>query len=609
MHDFSKRYNLLILTLLILFGFFVRVLHVGDQSLWGDEAFTYIVTKADFFVDALVGDVHPPLYFALLASWVQLAGDSEFSMRLLSVFAGTVNLALVYALTREILRHRQQASQVIVPLLAVGLLALSDLEILVAQEARSYTVHLIWVQLSIFAYLRWLRTDARLWLVTWSLSTTLIVYTHYIGVFTPLTVGLHVILFLRGRKLLTAIGALALSTVPFLPWLFGVMIPYQIGKFAGDVVLAFPSTWGTLWHFRMPFLGNQWALMLLLALFGLVILNKPSQGEARFARTKNEVNWRVSPMQPTVLLVLWIVVPMVLAFVTNLQLPTLQPHRLTQMYPALVILIALGLANFQPRATLFMMAAIVLFGVTTVDTYRPKPPWREFGEAVAQYAQVDDAIVLDFTGGDYTMEYYLDHLLPNVPYESVWQWTQFQPDTYESGMLGYIYSYDSVWVASWSNNQDVFDKLHATGHVRTWSQAILPDDEFNWWLYRYDRLPEDALAIFDNGMILQHADINPDGQVDLWWTTETDIERDYTISVKLLQDGAVVGQVDGQAQLNSRPTSTWATVETLYDPYQFDVPAGTYSVSVQVYLWTADRIQPVLVDERDGIIIGEIVKK
>ncbi|MEO1164671.1 MAG: hypothetical protein AAFV98_12855 [Chloroflexota bacterium] len=48
------------LVTILLFAFFVRVLYLDAQSLWADEAYTYIATQSDTFFQTIIGDVHPP---------------------------------------------------------------------------------------------------------------------------------------------------------------------------------------------------------------------------------------------------------------------------------------------------------------------------------------------------------------------------------------------------------------------------------------------------------------------------------------------------------------------------------------------------------------------
>lgn len=595
----TRPYIYAILVALLLFGCWVRLLHIGDQSLWADEAFTYAVIRADSFWTVLNRDVHPPLYFLLIDTWAGLAGISEFSLRLPSLFAGVINLALVYVLTREVMRHRPRPMAAITPVIAVLLLALSDLEIMLAQEARSYTLHLVWVQLSIIAYLRWIRTSARLWALGFVLSTTLIVYTHYMGVFTPFALGLHALIFLRGTQRWQAWAMLILSALLVVPWGVGVVIPQQIGKFASDIIPAYESSWETLWYFRLAWLTDQWALGLLLLLAGIVVIVDRG-GDDR-------IRW--SPLRATGLLVLWIVVPLVLAFVVNLWLPVLFDYRISQITPAVVLLIAFGIINFRPRARWLLVLAIVLYSVSIVDVYRTKPPWRELATLTTDYALAGDAVAVEMMN-DYLMEYYFDRQLADGINEAyLWQWRTFDPATYEAGSLDFMATNPVIWLTHWSSNDDAFARLAATGHHLTMRRSIdHVGNALTVERYQYVETIAPLLTPFENGMYLVDVNVARD-QVDLLWHSDSSLDVDYTVSTKLLRAGEVVAQVDHAPQFNTRPTSTWQSDELIYDPYQFDVsslPAGRYDIFVQVYVWSPQGITVIpTTSGAEGLIVGQ----
>ncbi|MDQ7026338.1 MAG: glycosyltransferase family 39 protein [Anaerolineae bacterium] len=580
----SRNQTWVILVGLLLFGYFVRVLHVGDQSIWGDEAFTYAVIRAENFWGTLARDVHPFLYFMMITQWTRFAGINELSLRYPSVLASTVDLALFYIFAKEALRHRSASKQWFVPLVAVLLLALADLDIQISQEARSYTLHIAWILLSFIAYLKWLRTDKRLWAVVFVISNALIVYTHYIGVFTPIAIGVHALLFLRGKQRIFAFAMLVSSALLVIPWVL-LVLSQQVDKFAADAVAAFPSSWATLWALRSSWLTQQWAFMLGLAMLGLITMTPQNR-------------LKIRPFRASSFLFIVLLIPLGLAFLSNLWLPTLYDYRISQITPAIVLLMAFGLANFQREARLFFLVVIVIYGVFSVDVYRPKEPWREFGQMVAEFAQDGDAVLLEFTGGDYTMDYYLERYLPTyIPTVSMWQWRTFEPQTYESGLLGTLDSYDSIWLARWSSDNEAFIKLRATNHSPTMRRTI-EQGAVQFELYRFDRLSDESLVTFENGMILQQATIYA-GQVDLWWSANHSIDANYTVSIKVFDSaGNIIAQIDRQPQLESRPTATWQADEIIYDPYLLET--NGMSVTVQVYLWTPDGIQPVATVDSQG---------
>jgi len=80
--------------------------------------------------------------------------------------------------------------------------------------------------------------------------------------------------------------------------------------------------------------------------------------------------------------------------------------------PALAILIAQGLGNLRGWMLPFLTGVIVVYGVTTVDHYYPKPPWNEVGADMTRYAEPGQLALMEVYRGDFPLGYYLDQWLP-----------------------------------------------------------------------------------------------------------------------------------------------------------------------------------------------------
>jgi len=140
-------------SLIVLAAFGLRILRLGDANLWWDEALAiWGVRKGLLGVTRwTAGDVHPPLYFWSLWAWVQLAGESEFAMRSLSVLFGVLTVAVVHGLGSLMAGRR-------VGNLAALLTALSRFHIWWSQEMRMYVLAGLAGMLSLYLFLRWLRS-------------------------------------------------------------------------------------------------------------------------------------------------------------------------------------------------------------------------------------------------------------------------------------------------------------------------------------------------------------------------------------------------------------------------------------------------------------------
>jgi 4-amino-4-deoxy-L-arabinose transferase-like glycosyltransferase len=119
----------------------------------------------------------PPFYFLLCELCVEVLGAGETGLRFLSVICGILTVYLVF-LIGKILFDSSVAGW------AALLCALNTTQILYAQMARPYALCLLLSSISILSFLRWLKKDSFLDQFSYVISTSLLLYSHYI--FSPL---------------------------------------------------------------------------------------------------------------------------------------------------------------------------------------------------------------------------------------------------------------------------------------------------------------------------------------------------------------------------------------------------------------------------------------
>lgn len=603
----SKNVRIWLFVAILLLAFTGRILNIDTESLWVDEGFSYWAIRHPELFSLLANDVHPPLYFVSLREWAGVSGITELALRYFSVLPSVLSVAAVYHVGRELVLlrgiSRSDARWTLIPLLAALLLALADMENYIAQETRNYTWHVLWAIVSMWGFLRWLRTEKRGMLFAWVGASLLLVYTHYIGVCLLMVQGLYALLFVRGHQRLLAIVALGLVGILFAPWLLVVVSGQTTNVGTGFNV---PSTLESLWNWRIEWFTGQWTLMMGLALLGVVAVNA---GE--------RLKLQLRPIAPGFLMLVWLVIPVVLAYILNFYTPILMDYRLTQITPAVALLVAFGLGTLRGQTLNFLVLVIVVYGVAIDDTPRPRPPWREVGQNAAQFAVPDDLALAHVTpSGDWQVMYYYERFMPEVERRSLRQWQLEDGETYATGLPALLENYPHVWFMHWSSDVSGFEALEATGHVQT---AIMTED----WLgndlnmYRFDVLPDDPITTYESNMVLQDAAIHADElRVDLWWSAEGDLAADYTVSAFLLdENGVLVAQDDAQPFLNQRPTTTWEAGEVIYDPHTLQLtngdtlPPGTYTIGVKVYQWTPEGIIDQLTQDGEEFqIVGTITR-
>lgn len=86
---------------LALVGVVLRVPRL-THTIWFDEAFrTFVVMKPDVIRSLLLHDVHNPLYNAFMYGWIRVFGDSEVSIRVPTLLAGSGMIVIVWWWLRE----------------------------------------------------------------------------------------------------------------------------------------------------------------------------------------------------------------------------------------------------------------------------------------------------------------------------------------------------------------------------------------------------------------------------------------------------------------------------------------------------------------------------
>ena len=109
-----------------------------------------------------------PIFF-----WIRLFGDSEISVRMPSLISGILSIFLVYTLSSTLAGKRTA-------LIATFLLCLSPVHIWYSQEARSYSLTLCLLLVSILSYYKLKEHGTKsIWYVIYCVSLCVAVLSHY----------------------------------------------------------------------------------------------------------------------------------------------------------------------------------------------------------------------------------------------------------------------------------------------------------------------------------------------------------------------------------------------------------------------------------------------
>jgi hypothetical protein len=208
------------LLLLAVWGLWLWRLDGSDLTF--DETATYMIAARPLLdILAYLREAvreHPPVYYLLMHGWIAAAGHGEFSLRLFSVCAGVLALALLGWLARIVTGRSGIAA-----LVPVALLAVTPGMAYYARDARMYSLGVVWVLLSAGLFLRdWLPErgwPGRVALASLATVHLLALFTHYYLLLPILVQPLVLLIARRWRPLLAWCAVHGLPALAGLIWL------------------------------------------------------------------------------------------------------------------------------------------------------------------------------------------------------------------------------------------------------------------------------------------------------------------------------------------------------------------------------------------------------
>ncbi|NPV67894.1 MAG: hypothetical protein HPY64_12165 [Anaerolineae bacterium] len=237
----DRTYVLRRLALILLLAFGLRLVNLGGRALWYDEAFAVLFAEKGLSamlygtltpVEGGAADIHPLLYYIILNGWMRVFGQSPEMVRLLSVFAGLLTVAVVYRLTAGLFDRR-------VGMAAALITALAPFHIQYSQETRMYALLALLLLLATWAYWRAWHSERAVWWIGFGVLAALAMYTQQLAAFYLAALGLIPLLARAWRKILPTMAAAGLAVLLYLPWL--INLPGQLGKLQAYYWIPRPS--------------------------------------------------------------------------------------------------------------------------------------------------------------------------------------------------------------------------------------------------------------------------------------------------------------------------------------------------------------------------------
>jgi uncharacterized membrane protein len=429
MNSYRTR-NLLVrlaVTLLTLTVFALYLRYLGRQSLWFDEGLSVVFAARplpQLLRTLIYEDLHPPLYYLLLHFWMALAGNSEWAVRMPSLFAAVLLVPLSFAVVREIWGQEAQAgtAQYSMPrsvrewhglgISAATLVGASPFIAYYAQETRMYTLAAVLVLATTWAFLRATRTAALRWWLSFSCLLAASLYVQYFSVFVVPAFVLYAFLLDRQSLRRTMLHSL-LAALLYIPWIVPAYM--QLGRLMRTpdywVTTRINPVWfaRTMWSAFLPSTpARSWLLWLLVTVVGILVLVRLARrGRLHFS----------DPVRRTVLVFLTFVSPMVLTYVAVSIAPKFATRYSIIAATPLYLCAAMALYGILGRrslATRVVFGIVVLLAVglslrstlaVTAGRENPRDDARGLAAYLTANAQANDALLL-VESAPYALQYY-----------------------------------------------------------------------------------------------------------------------------------------------------------------------------------------------------------
>lgn len=258
------------------------------QSLWRDEAFSVLVAQKPlgFLISNL--SFEPPVYYIMLHFWIRIFGNSEISVRSLSL-TGVLLATIVISYWSQTMYRKSWLSWYL-PIIFF----LNPMILYYAFEVRTYGWYIFFGVLSMYAYLN------KKWIL-FTLSTILGFYTHTYFLFPLASTVVHYVF--RNRKHLfsafrsmknifrepffLSLGIITLSISPWIlkivsisaklksSWYFPVDL-HLIKSVLGNLFIGYEGTPWYLWKYTAGL------SLILLTLFIIALINPKNRERTSF---------------------------------------------------------------------------------------------------------------------------------------------------------------------------------------------------------------------------------------------------------------------------------------------------------------------------------------
>ena len=425
-----------------------RLVGLDAFPVWTDEGWsTWATERLLEVVPKLTSDRHPPLYFLALAAWQELAGVSRLALRLPSVLAGLLTVALTWHIGQRLLGWQAAAY-------GAALVAILPVSVYYSQEIR----HFSWLTLSLCAssvlFMRVLRRPSLPRYLLYAVSVALSMYILYFAVFVIVMQAGVALLVWRGglRQKLYFVGAWALALGLFAPWLY-VVLRYQAefllrgvagaGSIEGITPEVLLSLLQDVMGWGVPLLAVGWILA------GVALARRwPERERTQFAYV---LAWGVGT---------FILMALINPWATVFRLRTVSP-----LIPALALAAAWGLSSLPVRWQAVVFGIVLPLSLVRTAPIQPRLDYPLTAQALAEGYQPGDLIVMETAWDDDAFLYEIQRLVGfDADVIRTLQWVDYRGPNklVVLEVEDRLRAAERIWVIHWNQPTQVASWLQGT---------------------------------------------------------------------------------------------------------------------------------------------------
>lgn len=358
---FHRHSVTLSLTAIVLVALGLRLYRLEYQSLWVDEIASMNGADPDQSWSGVIAYSvfdQPPAFFLLLHAWFKVFPFTDFFGRLMALGIGLAGIVAVYFLGKEVRDQRTG-------LIAATITSFSYIHIFFSQEARFYSLLFLASAMSYYFYIRAAKTNRVVDFILYTLSTSVLLYTHYFGLVVFAAQGIIFCFLLvlypyHRRFVILSITSAIVVMLAISPWIPIFFSDAQTKEFWIKLEpIYFPLTYFYV-YFKDILSCFAFATLLIAYFFNVY---------RTFSSTRliDRVDFILISS-----VAFGFLIPIVYSFV---QTPMLQVRYTLIILPSLIVMISLGFGFLKisyQRILLFATCCTALFSLIVIEKYYTK---------------------------------------------------------------------------------------------------------------------------------------------------------------------------------------------------------------------------------------------